>query len=303
VSEASAAAVIRENGSVPWRPTLPDPSKWDALYAGVPSWLEGPLLDWAQRAVLSVAIPQPVLVHLPSLAPVQDPITKMLQEFDLATRREASRQLSRHPGDLPTARSGMSEDEWLEFIDFLVYHLAESSWLGQQRLDELTALLERGGSELTVGDRAGARGLVKRVPEGAAEAARDIMDSGTSAGALLAEAWHATYGRNPDPEEAYEKAVKAVEAAGVAVVTPKDLKSTLGKMIAVMRSQSDWCLPLASVAAAVPIQMAEALWQGQASRHGGNGYRKPSAEEAESAVMLAIPLVQWFSSGVVARRS
>lgn len=227
----------------------------------------------------------------------------MLQEFDLATRRGSSRQLSRQPGGLPAVRSGMSEDEWLEFIDFLVYYLAKSSWLGQQRLDELTVLLERAGSEFTVGDRGDSRGLVKRVPEGVVEAARQIVESNTSAGALLAEAWHAAYGRNPDPEEAYEKAIKAVEEIGAAIVTPKDRKSTLGKMITVMRSQRDWCLPLASSAATVPVQMAEALWQGQESRHGGNGYRKPSVEESEAAVLLAIPLVQWFSSGVVARRS
>jgi hypothetical protein len=49
--------------------------------------------------------------------------------------------------------------------------------------------------------------------------------------------------------------------------------------------------------------MAEALWVGQESRHGGNGYRKPTRAEAEAAVMLAVPLVQWFTSGAVAPRS
>jgi hypothetical protein len=42
---------------------------------------------------------------------------------------------------------------------------------------------------------------------------------------------------------------------------------------------------------------------GQESRHGGNGYRKPTQVESEAAVLLAVSLVQWFTSGVLARRA
>ena len=50
--------------------------------------------------------------------------------------------------------------------------------------------------------------------------------------------------------------------------------------------------------------MMRALWAGQTDRHGGDS--DPALvitqEVAETAVLLAVPLVQWFTSGAVARR-
>jgi hypothetical protein len=48
--------------------------------------------------------------------------------------------------------------------------------------------------------------------------------------------------------------------------------------------------------------MCAALWQGQQSRHRANGYRKPNQEETEAAVLLAVPLLQWFTTRQIARR-
>ena len=42
-------------------------------------------------------------------------------------------------------------------------------------------------------------------------------------------------------------------------MTPKDSKSTLGKMISVMKGQKDWKLDLPTPDADVPVKMAEAL--------------------------------------------
>ena len=47
------------------------------------------------------------------------------------------------------------------------------------------------------------------------------------AGQLLSEAWHSAFGANPDPEDAYEKAIKAVEEAAAQVVSPNNLKPLL----------------------------------------------------------------------------
>ncbi|PPG81745.1 hypothetical protein C5C52_07960 [Rathayibacter sp. AY1E5] len=192
----------------------------------------------------------------------------------------------------------MEEDEVLRLVDFI---LATNS----RNPGELNALLLAAGSTWKVGERAGRAGLEHRVPAGVADAADYIVSHSATAGALLAEAWHAVFGRVPDPEEAYEKAIKAVEEAGAAIVLPKNPKATLGTMLATMEPQG-WRLPL-DEAALHPsndsaTKMAWALWSGQPSRHGGNHYRKPTQEEAEAAVLLAVPLVQWFTSGVLARR-
>lgn len=173
--------------------------------------------------------------------------------------------------------------------------------------EELEGVLRAGGSEWRVGTRAGNRGLEKRVPQGVVDAVDSIVATSSTAGALLSEAWHAAYGRNPDPEEAYEKAIKAVEEAGTGVVSPKNVRASLGTMARDMENQKDWVLPLGEdpkhQSADVVYRMVQSLWAGQESRHGGNGYRKPTPAEAESAVLLAVPLVQFFTAGLVARAS
>jgi hypothetical protein len=70
----------------------------------------------------------------------------------------------------------------LEFIDFLVYYIAENSSLGQQRIGELEVLLARGGSEYAIEEREGKPGVVRRVPEGVADAVHQIVQLGSSSG-------------------------------------------------------------------------------------------------------------------------
>lgn len=85
-------------------------------------------------------------------------------------------------------------------------------------------------------------------------------------------------------------------------MSPKNTRATLGTIIRDMRAQEGWALDLPASDSDVPVKMAVALWYGQEGRHGGNGYRKPTQAEAEAAVMLAVPLVHWFTSGAIQRR-
>lgn len=200
--------------------------------------------------------------------------------------------------------SSLNSNQKLALLDFLLFQ-ERDKYNAEAGRDALEVLLRAGGSEWRVGSRAGDPGLEKRVPQGVADAAEAVMAQSATAGALLSEAWHAAYGRNPDPEEAYEKAIKSVEEAGTGVVSPKNVRASLGTMARDMGNQNDWALPLGDEpkhpSADVVYKMVQSLWAGQESRHGGNGYRKPTPEEAESAVLLAVPLVQFFSAGLVAR--
>ncbi|PPG98307.1 hypothetical protein C5C00_03910 [Rathayibacter rathayi] len=199
---------------------------------------------------------------------------------------------------MQTLKREMEEDEVLRLVDFI---LANSP----RNVGDIKAIFFAAGSAWKVGTRAGEVGLERRVQEGVADAADLVIASSASAGALLAEAWHQVFGRDPNPEEAYSKAIKAVEEAGAHIVLPDNPKATLGTMLNTMAPQG-WGVPLEEAAAHpsndVAVKMARALWSGQKSRHGGNDYRKPTMEEAEAAVLLAVPLVQWFTSGVLARR-
>lgn len=200
-------------------------------------------------------------------------------------------------GEWPSFLRNIPDEELLDVIDWLIYR--QPDVLQHAELDRL---LIQGSSIWKVGERNGNRGLMRRVPEAVQSAAESASLRG-SAGALLSAAWSACFGRGPDTEEAYEKAIKAVEEAAAPVVSPKNARATLGTMIRDMKAQGDWKLDLPGAAQDVPVSMMEALWTGQESRHGGNGYRIPTQSEAEAGVLLAVPLVQWFTSGAVSRRA
>lgn len=198
----------------------------------------------------------------------------------------------------------------LDFVDFLLMRDQQAqpwqtdSTPASSRLEEI---LRTAGSAWRVGRRGEFCGLERRLSAGVTVAADEVIASSALAGELLAEAWHAAYGLHPDPEEAYEKAIKAVEESGAHVVSPQNQIATLGTMARDMENQADWSLPLMELSdhssRDALVRAARMLWSGQEGRHGGNGYRKPTQGEAESAVLLAVALVHAFSSGLLTRRS
>ncbi|RLP84173.1 hypothetical protein D9V34_05140 [Mycetocola lacteus] len=228
---------------------------------------------------------------------------ELVQKFETLTRRSISLLSAFRSSGVHGLYEEMGDEEFLDFIDFLLFHMAQFGRQGTGVIKRLEDLLHDAGSEWTVGHRNNHISLEKRVAEGVSIGISEVIAHSGNAGELLAEAWNAAFGRSPDAEEAYEKAIKAVEAAGASIVTPNNKRATLGTMVRDMKAQKDWGLDLSAPHADVPVKMAEALWIGQESRHGGNGYRKPTQAEAEAAVMLAIPLVQWFSSSAISRRA
>ena len=126
-----------------------------------------------------------------------------------------------------------------------------------------------------------------------------------SAGQHLANAWNGAYGRTPDPVKAYSEAIKAVEAAAATVLTPTDLKATLGTLRGHLKSSlAPWRFVIGSDSDTIEtvLDMISMLWDGQTSRHGGvHQTREETPEEAEAALHLAATLVQWFISGAVRR--
>jgi hypothetical protein len=269
------------------------PEKQAALVAGIPMWMRRPLAEWLQ----------------PLITPTGSREAKMLRVFDQKRRIPGVlysgmmedygfRQVESHLNDYPS--------EYIQLLDFLVYSLTAAGY--DSTLSELEKILLDSGSEWKIGTRGEFGGLEKRVPEGVQKAADRAMATPGHAGSLLSEAWHAVFGVHPNPETAYRKAVLAVEAAAIPVVIPTDPTATLGKVFSVMRDQKDWALDIKKQhkdypTTAVLLNMVQMLWAGQ-GRHAGQPDWVPNTQaEAEVAVMLAVPLVQWFSSGAIARRS
>ena len=74
-----------------------------------------------------------------------------------------------------------------------------------------------------------------------------------------------------------------------------------------MQDQGNWGLVIKKQntdypTSSVVLGMVQTLWAGQ-GRHAGQPDWAPNTQpEAEAAVMLAVPLVQWFTSGALERR-
>jgi len=200
----------------------------------------------------------------------------------------------------------LTEAERLRAFDWIIRDNVANAESGNEKLERV---LREGGSRWKVGVRGGAPGLEERVPQGVQDAAEGAMASPGDAGRLLSEAWHATYGLNPQPDVGYRKSIEAVEASVLPKVMPKDSTATLGKAIGQMRTQGDWKLPFVkehdrNPSQGVVLGMLQALWSGHSDRHPGTvSYVKSTQAAAEAAVSIAVTIVNLFNSGNVARRS
>ena len=276
-----------------WKPPIGDLPDVDALYSGIPEWLGRSVRDWMRQLFSYSAIFYSEEIQLAS-------------EFDRVTRNRQPLTASVNDVGLTSAVFARGDDFTLNFVDFLLHKIGKRpNWVDW--VVPLSVALDQAGSEWSARETEQGGRLLKRVDDTVQSHASQVVAESGLAGRLLAEAWHAMYGRAPDHEEAYEKSIKAVEEASAPLVSPKNSRATLGTIIRDMKQQGDWGVPIADPPGdanrTTVVSMVESLWFGQESRHGGNGYRKPTPEEAEAAVTLAVALVHAFTRGLVARRS
>ena len=71
----------------------------------------------------------------------------------------------------------------------------------------------------------------------ASAAFRKTTAPGDAASEELGDAWQKAYGRNPDPSDAWDHAIKAVEAILIPIVVPNQAKPTLGHVIGHLDTQ------------------------------------------------------------------
>jgi len=174
--------------------------------------------------------------------------SELATAFDIAARNSILISKRMHLGVVDLYKN-VGDRIFFDYLDFIVYvSLSKDETYGQFRNPEAAEDLEEVllvcGSEWRVGFREGLHGLESRVSAGLQEAVDAVVSQGSSAGDLLAESWHSAFGKSPDAEDAYEKAIKAVEAAAIPVVEPNNKSGTLGTVISVIRNQKDWSLEL-----------------------------------------------------------
>lgn len=258
-------------------------AKYDTLHEGVPAWLRDPLFKWLTSVMPSQEVAWAIGMKLKL-----DPGNANAHTYI----RDRVRKDDEFMLDVVDAALSFPADGYEEIV----------------AISSLNQLLDDADSAWTTGlGAAGRPGLVRRMDETVAAVVREAMQHG-HAGQHLRAAWVGAYSRDSNASHAYNKAVRAVEAAGRPVVSPKDGVATLGKMITALRAKpGKWQVVLAgagTTAGSVEVvaSMCALIHKAQLDRHGTDDEDVPldvSLEEAQAAVHLAATLVQLFSSRAI----
>ncbi|MEV0446328.1 hypothetical protein [Streptomyces sp. NPDC050600] len=181
------------------------------------------------------------------------------------------------------------EDLFLDLVDYLL-----STSQGRASATLLEHSLAIGGSAwMAVRDA----GLQRRVDETAQKSYAEASSASDQASEELQQAWGRAFSRDADASDAWDHAIKAVEAILIPIVVPKQDKAQLGHVLGALKSQGGrwrFVLPGAKLDHSVEplIAMLDALWPNP-DRHAGGSQRPPTLEEAQAAVHLAVSIVQW----------
>lgn len=246
---------------------------YDGPFEGVPDHLRPQLIDWLSTSIRNER--------------ESDAVTKILAlrlHIELDFRYGLLGQLE---------LAGASDDDLLLDITEGVMLLTSDGDLNARRLKHL---LEISGSKYTVMDRL----IVDAVGPEMQETYDGATATEDEASANVQEAWSKAFGRSPDPSDAWDHAIKAVECVLQPIVEPANSKSTLGSVIGILSTQgSRWrgIFPGVNKDGAVEnmVAMLRLLWPNP-DRHGSNS-RKPTLEESRAVVTLAASIVQWHREG------
>lgn len=287
-----------------WRPLGfedSDTTTYGALHDGVPVWMAESFWDWMRKRFSQTQMTDPFDFDSYEVFLNQDLVRQVGRRCRLV--------LTYSGHDLDGGMEAIRRDAEAQSAALLIADYLLSVQTNESPVTSLNTILEESGSAWKTGTRSGTSGLVRRVPDGVQSAVDRAISSGGHAGDRLGQAWGAAFGIDPNPSHAYSLAVKAVEDAAIPVVSPNDRDATLGKISSQMRNTGDWGLPLSREDEYAPtsttlLSMMKMLWAGQADRHGGHHDADLviTQDAAEIAVTTAATLVQWFTSGAVARR-
>lgn len=272
------------------------------LYPGVPGWMRESLWEWLLTFIT-------VLRSSPR-GGYRDPDPASIREIERVCRVDTqwlgASDLSGRMAGVNLLRGVLYANE-IAFLTAVDLHLSRAK--DPQQPVALEKILSEAASEWRVGVVDSKPALVKRMDETVQRAAEELAGQGTRAGRLLADAWRHAFSMQRDPSASYRCSVRAVEAAAGPVLTPADPRPSLGKMITALRDgMSKWNFTFTVDSAVEPkqvlLQMMQLLWTNEYSRHVDADPLVPlhvSQPEAESAVVLALTLVNWFSSGAITK--
>jgi hypothetical protein len=296
--------VTSESQRVPLyaRMTEAGASEFARLHSGIPAWMRESLWEWLRQRLCKYVGTYPDQYWDPRVAAIRE--IERLCRLDSGWSGSGN-DFSDRTNGLEALRRVLYENEvaFLTAVDLWLPRTDDSSHM------ELEIILLDAASEWRVGEFESQSALVKRIDETVQRAAEVLARQGTRAGNLLSDAWRHAFSMQRDASASYRCSVRAVEAAAGPILTPDDPRPSLGKMIAALRDgMSKWTFTFTIDSAVEPkkvlLEMMQLLWTNEYSRHVDADPTSPlhvSQEEAESAVVLALTLVNWFTSGAITR--
>ena len=159
--------------------------------------------------------------------------------------------------------------------------------------------LEAGRSVWTVSDDG--RRLVERVTSPEQQSFDLATGPADQAAQEIAEAWENVFGLHPDPSDAWDHSIRAVECLLIPLVVPKQAKANLGHVLGSLRAAPQ----RVSVALGGPagvdalVAMLGLLWPNPDRHPTPGNVRVPTEAEARSVVLLATTIVGWARNGFI----
>lgn len=193
------------------------------------------------------------------------------------------------------------DDVYLDVLDATLHFVGSSA-----AASGLKTVLDMGGSAWTVASDG--KSLQRRVDPTATQAVAAAADPADKASEELKEAWASAYGRTPNPSDAWDHSIKAVEEVLIPVVVPKVQKATLGDVLGQLKANpTGWKFLLGTSSTTLDsVQTLEAMlrmmWPNPDRHGGGKTARTPTPDEAAAVVQLAVLVVQWCRNGGLSKR-
>lgn len=190
----------------------------------------------------------------------------------------------------------------LDVIDWLLGH-------SYGQADALEYILKSAGHVLRVspdGNR-----LVDRIEPTLWNEYEQVTQPDDKASQYMQETWIFAFGREPNLNDAWDRAVKAIEVLLKPIVSPSDVRATLGKMISVLRQSPDkWECKLpdreykangkTKVKPGIEVLIDALATIGyQPDRHGSDQPQDVDEATARSVLFLATTVVGWLRDGTL----
>jgi len=191
----------------------------------------------------------------------------------------------------------------LDAVDYALRSFDEwvaDPWEEAQLSTDLARLLQDSGSAYAIGPDG--RSLVVRTDPTAHAAAAAAVAAADPAAHELAQAWVSAFGRNPNAEQAWRHAIRAVEELLVPIIEPRNTKATLGSALASLkRSPERWNIEHPNITVNTLTVLLGSVWP-DPKRHGGDPTQQPATDkDAAAAVYAAVTATSWLRDGLLKR--